>query len=174
MASQILAIEAMTDDDCTFSIGVVHGGKWVNCVSSLCTAEALSMAKKQADLDRGVERMLALSSAEAEGDVTFSVSLALTRPVWEPSPATLAMVEKAQTIAKSIGFDLSHQSAGAGSDANFTGPIGIATLDGLGAVGAGYHTLNEHIEVPSLVQRGKLFAGLLTGAELTFARRHEI
>ena len=41
MAKQILAIEAMTTEDCTFSVGVVHGGQWVNCVSTECRAEAL-------------------------------------------------------------------------------------------------------------------------------------
>ena len=53
MARQILAIEAMTTPDCTFSVGVVRGGTWVNCVATTCTAEALSMAKRQPDLERG-------------------------------------------------------------------------------------------------------------------------
>jgi len=59
MARQIIAIDGMTTEDCTFSVGIVHGGQWVNCVATTCTGEALSMAKRQADLDRGVERMLA-------------------------------------------------------------------------------------------------------------------
>ncbi|MDA1155498.1 MAG: M20/M25/M40 family metallo-hydrolase, partial [Proteobacteria bacterium] len=33
MAKKILEIEAMTSDDCTFSVGVIHAGQWVNCVS---------------------------------------------------------------------------------------------------------------------------------------------
>ncbi len=61
MADMIPQIEGMTTDACTFSVGVVHGGQWVNCVSSACEGEALSMAKRQADLDSGVERMLALT-----------------------------------------------------------------------------------------------------------------
>ena len=56
MARQIIAIDGMTTEDCTFSVGIVHGGQWVNCVATTCTGEALSMAKRQADLDRGVER----------------------------------------------------------------------------------------------------------------------
>src|SRR5881227_4145963 len=39
MARKILEIEAMTSDDCTFSVGVVHGGQWVNCVATTCEAE---------------------------------------------------------------------------------------------------------------------------------------
>jgi glutamate carboxypeptidase len=146
MARQLLAIEAMTGDDCTFSVGVISGGQWVNCVPTFCKAEALSMAKRQADLDRGVERMLALS-------------------VENPDGKTMALYGLAREVAAELGVDLSHASAGGGSDANFTGAAGIPSLDGLGLLGAGYHTLDEHIEVDSLPQRARLMAGLLTRIE---------
>src|SRR6185437_1486201 len=82
MARQTLVIDGMSGDDCTFSVGIVHGGQWVNCVATTCTGEALSMAKRQVDLDRGVEKMLALSGTS--NDVTFKVTRGVTRPVWEP------------------------------------------------------------------------------------------
>jgi glutamate carboxypeptidase len=159
MARQILAIDAMTGDDCTFSVGIVHGGQWVNCVASSCQGEALSMAKRQADLDSGIERMLKLSGTT--NDVTFTVRRGVTRPVWEPDAGTMALYEKARGVAKQLGTDLPHGSAGGGSDGNFTGAMGIPTLDGLGVRGADAHTLNEHIEVDSLAERGRLMAGLL-------------
>jgi glutamate carboxypeptidase len=163
MARRIIEIDAMTTEDCTFSVGIVHGGQWVNCVATTCTGEALSMAKRQADLDRGVERMLALSGTA--NDVTFKVTRGVTRPVWEPDAGTMALYETARGIAKELGFDLPHASAGGGSDGNFTGAMGIPTLDGLGVRGADAHTLNEHIEVESLAQRGRLMAGLLSTLE---------
>jgi glutamate carboxypeptidase len=159
MARQIIAIDAMTGDDCTFSVGIVHGGQWVNCVASSCRGEALSMAKRQADLDAGVERMLKLSGAA--NDVTFTVTRGVTRPVWEPNAGTMALYEQARGVASRLGIDLTHGSAGGGSDGNFTGAMGIPTLDGLGVRGADAHTLNEHIEVDSLAERGRLMAGLL-------------
>jgi glutamate carboxypeptidase len=132
-------------------------------VATTCTGEALSMAKRQGDLDRGVERMLALSGT-ADG-VTFTVTRGVTRPVWEPSAATLALYEKARELAKQIGMELPHGSAPGGSDANFTGAMGIPTLDGLGPRGSDPHTLNEHIIVESLAERGRLMAGLLATLE---------
>ena len=159
MARQILVIDGMTSEDCTFSVGIVHGGQWVNCVATTCTGETLSMAKRQADLDRGIERMLALSGTS--NDVTFKVTRGVTRPVWEPDAGTLALYDKARGVAASMGLDLPHGSAGGGSDGNFTGALGIPTLDGLGVRGADAHTLNEHIEVDSLAERGRLMAGLL-------------
>lgn len=160
MARQLLAIEEMTGEDCTFSVGVIHGGQWVNCVPTSCHAEALSMAKRQEDLDRGVERMLALTTTNPDG-TRFTVTRGVTRPVWEPDEATLALFGLAREVAREIGFEIDHASAGGGSDANFTGAAGIPSLDGLGLLGAGYHTLEEHIEVDSLVQRTRLIAGLL-------------
>jgi len=159
MAKKLIAIEEMTREDCTFSVGVVQGGTWVNCVPTTCTGQALSMAKRQADLDGGVERMLALSGQE--DDVGFEVTRGVTRPVWEPNAATMALYETARTIARSLGQELPHGSAGGGSDGNFTGAMGIPTLDGLGPVGEKHHTLEENIQVASLVGRARLFAGLL-------------
>ena len=163
MADMIPQIEGMTTDACTFSVGVIRGGQWVNCVASVCDAEALSMAKRQADLDRGVERMLAL--AGSANDVTFTVTRGVTRPVWEPDAGTMALYEKARGLAKNMGLELPHGSAGGGSDGNFTGAMGIPTLDGLGVRGADAHTLNEHIEIDSLAERGRLMAGLLATLE---------
>jgi glutamate carboxypeptidase len=163
MARKLIEIEDMTTDSCTFSVGVVHGGQWVNCVSTTCTGEALSMAKRQADLDRGVAAMLDLRASS--NDVQFTVTRGVTRPVWEPDAGCLALYEKARTIAQALGRPVSSQSAGGGSDGNFTGAMGIATLDGLGVAGTGAHTLGEYIEVDSLAYRGKLMAGLLASLD---------
>ncbi|WP_458759912.1 M20/M25/M40 family metallo-hydrolase [Afipia sp. TerB] len=164
MADMIPVIDAMTTPDCTFSVGVVHGGQWVNCVASSCTGQALSMAKKQSDLDQGVAKMLALTRGDDENG-RFIVRRGVTRPVWEPNAKTMALYETAKRIAGTLGQDLPHSSAGGGSDANFTGPMDLASLDGLGVRGAALHTLNEHIFVDSLAERGRLMAGLYT--ELT-------
>src|SRR6201999_4633858 len=78
MARKLIEIEDMTTESCTFSVGVIHGGQWVNCVTTSCTGEALSMAKRQEDLDRGVAAMLALSASS--NDVQFKVTRGVTRP----------------------------------------------------------------------------------------------
>lgn len=160
MARRILQIEAMTTEDCTFSVGVIHAGQWVNCVASECRAEALSMAKTQDDLDRCVAAMMALQGEE--NGVEFTVTRGVTRPVWEPQPGTMALYDLARSIAGRIGFEMSSDRSGGGSDGNFTGAMGVPTLDSIGVRGRGLHTLDEHIEVASLTERARLAAGLLT------------
>jgi glutamate carboxypeptidase len=164
MATQILAIEAMSGEDATTSVGVIRGGQWVNCVPTVCRAESLSMAKRQQDLDALVARMLALRPSG--NDVRFTVTRTCTRPVWEPDAKVRALHATAEAIARSIGLGaLPASSAGGGSDGNFTGAMGIPTLDGLGVMGGGIHTLEEHVLVSSLVPRAKLIAGLLMTLE---------
>lgn len=160
MARKIIEIEDMTGPDCTFSVGVIHAGQWVNCVSSSCEAQALSMAKKQEDLDDGIARMMTLQGEV--GGVVFEVTRGVTRPVWEPDQdGTMKIFELARGLAKDLGFEMQGRSQGGGSDGNFTGAMGIPTLDSLGVRGQGLHTLNEHIHVDSLSERGRLMAGLL-------------
>jgi glutamate carboxypeptidase len=73
----------------------------------------------------------------------------------------LVLYAQAREIAQDLGFAIPHQYSAGGSDANFTGAIGVTTLDGLGPLGDGPHTLEEHIIVESLRDRGRLLAGLL-------------
>jgi glutamate carboxypeptidase len=160
MAKKILQIEEMTSESCTFSVGVIHAGQWVNCVSSSCEAQALTMAKTQEDLDHGVAAMMELQGEE--NGVIFEVTRGVTRPVWEPDqPGTMAMYDLAKELCAELGFDLTCGSAGGGSDGNFTGFMGIPTLDSIGVRGRGLHTLGEQIDVASLPERARLIAGLL-------------
>jgi glutamate carboxypeptidase len=93
--------------------------------------------------------------------VAFKVTRGVTRPVWEPDARAMELYEAARKVALSLGFDIPHHSMGGGSDGNFTGALGIPTLDGLGVRGNGYHTLGEYIDVASMAPRGRLLAGLL-------------
>ena len=107
--------------------------------------------------------MLALNAPKAS--VAFHVARGVTRPVWEPSAADQALFQHAKALGQSLGLELTPQMAGGGSDGNFTGAMGVPTLDSLGPRGAGLHTLNEHIHVDSLAERGRLMAGLLATLE---------
>ncbi len=166
MAKDILNIQNLTTDDCTFSVGVVNSGQWVNCVPTEAKAEVLSMSKKQQDLDNGIEMLMRFN--DQDSDVKTNIVLKSTRPVWEPQAGTLKLIQITERLCKDLGQPFLHESAGGGSDGNFTGAMGIPTLDGLGVSGAEIHTLNEHIEINSLETRTKLMAGLLLSIDVNF------
>ena len=161
MARLVERIEGMTDFDrgMTFSVGTISGGTFVNVMPIECRAQVLTVAPTQAIFDEVAERMAAL---EDENDgIRVVVERGPVRPLWQPHRETMALFEKAHGLAAEIGFELKHGSFGGGSDGNFTGALGIATLDGLGVDGAGAHTFEEHLLVSSLVPRCRLFAELL-------------
>ena len=166
MAKDILNIQNLNTEDCTFSVGVVNSGQWVNCVPTEAKAEVLTMSKNQLDLDNGIERTMKFNYQD--NNVKTNITLNSTRPVWEPQAGTFRLINIAEKLCKDLGQPFLHESAGGGSDGNFTGAMGIATLDGLGVSGDKIHTLDEHIEIKSLNTRTKLMAGLLLSIDVDF------
>jgi glutamate carboxypeptidase len=161
MAGLVERIERMTDFErgMTFSVGTIQGGTFVNVMPIECRAQVLTVAPTRAIFEEVASRMKGL---EDENDgIRVTVERGPTRPLWEPHRETMALFEKAHGLAAEIGFELKHGSFGGGSDGNFTGGLGIATLDGLGVDGAGAHTFEEHLLISSLVPRCRLFAELL-------------
>jgi glutamate carboxypeptidase len=63
-----------------------------------------------------------------------------------------------------MGISLDEGTAGGGSDGNLTAALGIPTLDGLGAVGDGAHSSNEHIFLNRLPERAAVLAALLANS----------
>jgi glutamate carboxypeptidase len=72
-----------------------------------------------------------------------------------------SLYAKARELAREIGLELGEAFVGGGSDGNFTGALGVPTLDGLGAVGEGAHSTHESVIIRSLPERAALLAGLL-------------
>jgi glutamate carboxypeptidase len=83
------------------------------------------------------------------------------RPPLERIDAVARLYGRVRAIAARLGHDLQEGGTGGGSDGNFTAALGIPTLDGLGAGGAGPHALYEHIEVDGLPWRAALLAWLI-------------
>ena len=64
--------------------------------------------------------------------------------------------------AAEVGIEgLRGVAVGGGSDGNFTAAAGVATLDGLGAVGGGAHADHEWVDVATLIPRSQLLTSLV-------------
>ncbi len=64
-------------------------------------------------------------------------------------------------LARAVVPDIAAVEVGGASDGNFTAALGIATLDGLGAVGGGAHADHEYVEVATMPERAALLKGVL-------------
>jgi glutamate carboxypeptidase len=161
MAHQILAIQKMTDYSLgtTLNVGKVHGGMAANVVPQEAVAEIDLRIMQPREAGR-IEKALRALAPVLEG-TSLELTGGLTRPPM-PFDATMqATFEKAATIAAGIGLKLVAGGSGGGSDANFVAPLGIPVLDGLGAIGDGYHSEREHLLVASLPERALLLSALL-------------
>jgi glutamate carboxypeptidase len=75
---------------------------------------------------------------------------------------TLPLLDLAQLAAKDIGLaQLDSEHAPGASDGNFTGALGVPTLDGLGAVGGHAHARGEYVELSRMPERALLLAALI-------------
>jgi glutamate carboxypeptidase len=160
MARLITQIEALSDieREITYRVGVVSGGDFVNVVPTQCQAQVLCLAPTANAFHEIRQQMDALDTGDPE--LRVEVDAGPVRPLFKPTAGTLALYEIAASVAAELGLNLDHGQFGGGSDGNFTGALGIPTLDGLGVHGKGLHTKSEHIYVSSLVPRAQLLAGL--------------
>ncbi len=160
MARLIEKIEPMSDFERgeTYAVGVVQGGQWVNVVPMECRAQVLCVSPTEQSVEAVRRNMLALAG-DIDG-VRVEVEPGPVRPLFRAHAGTMDLYDRARRLAADIGFDLGHGQFGGGSDGNFTGALGIATLDGLGVNGGGAHTHEEHLLVSSLAPHARLVAGL--------------
>lgn len=166
MAHQVIAVEAMTDygRNITLNVGTIAGGTHENLVPIECRACVYVMV---ATVENEVEvRSRLMGLTPVDPDVTLEVTPGLFRPPFAKSPEIQALYDHACALAREIGFEIpGERVAGGGSDGNFTGAMGVPTLDGLGVVGDGPHTHHEHLLLSCLVPRTKLLARLFETLE---------
>ena len=161
-ARQILKIEALTDHSAgiTATVGLVSGGTAVNTVPERCTFSVDFRAPTPAACNRMAHAMETLDSETA--GVKLTKRGGINRPAYERSEGIVRLLHKAQQIASQLGLTLPEApQTGGGSDGNFTAALGVPTLDGLGADGAGAHTPHEYADLATFDKRSQLIAGLL-------------
>jgi glutamate carboxypeptidase len=161
MAHQVIAIQKLTDysKQTTLNVGVIHGGTVTNVVPEEATVQVDVRVMQVNEWERietemkNLKPVLDRTSIEVTGE--------LNRPPMPIDELMKATFDKARSIASTIGVELKAGGTGGGSDANFVAPLGIPVLDGLGAIGEGYHSDREFIFADSLDQRVKLLSTLL-------------
>ncbi|MFO0888153.1 MAG: M20 family metallopeptidase [Isosphaeraceae bacterium] len=163
LAHQILKIHALNDPAAgtTVNIGVVRGGTTANVVPAEAAAQVDVRVTSQAAADH-VERELRQLRAVTPGTQVI-LEGRFNRPPMERTPGIVELFDRARTIARGLGIELTEGSTGGGSDGNLTAALGVPTLDGLGVRGGGAHADDEHILIDSLPQRAALLAALILG-----------
>lgn len=161
LAHQLLAIEQLgrADAGTTVTPTTLTAGTTANTVPA--SAEAfvdvrVVDAAEQVRVDTDIRRL-----APRLPGTSVAISGGLNRPPMQRA-ATTQLFALAEAAAARAGLPALHGvEVGGGSDGNFTAGLGVPTLDGLGAVGAGAHAEGEHVLLDAMPSRAALVA-LLT------------
>ncbi len=161
MAHQVLAIQKMTDykRQTTLNVGVMNGGTVSNVIPEEAFAEVDIRVMQPGEWER-IEAEMKNLKPVLDG-TTLKITGGLNRPPMPFDETMKATFEKAKSIAAGIGMELKAGGTGGASDGNFVAPFGIPVLDGMGAIGEGYHSEREYIFADSLEQRRDLLIALL-------------
>jgi glutamate carboxypeptidase len=166
LGRQIARASAFTDSarGITVNAGVIGGGTRSNVVPAHAWAEFDVRIARAVDAERMDRRFRSLRAIDRA--CRLEVTGGLNRPPMERTPGTVALFQRAATMAAGLGFQLQEAATGGGSDGNFTSALGIPTLDGMGAVGEGAHAHRESILLDALVPRTALLAAMIGGLAL--------
>jgi glutamate carboxypeptidase len=161
MAHQVLAIQKLTDYEkqTTLNVGVIEGGTVSNVVPEEASIEVDVRVMQPGEWERLENEMQKLKPV-LDG-TRIEITGGLNRPPMPFDDLMKSTFEKAKRIASMIGVNLTAGGTGGASDGNFIAPLGIPLLDGMGAVGEGYHSEREFIFADSLGQKAKLIAELI-------------
>jgi glutamate carboxypeptidase len=161
IAGQVLRLQRMSDRSrgTTVTVGMIQGGTRPNVVPAEAAVELdvrVGDAEEAERITRAIRDLQpSLSGARLE------IRGGINRPPMERTPDTVRLFTLARSVAQELNMDLTEGSTGGASDGNLTSALGVPTLDGLGAIGTGAHSLTESVETTSLASRAALIAGLI-------------
>ena len=143
----------------TVNVGTIDGGLSPNVIAPESKASVDVRVPTQEDAEH-IEKIIHAIEAETPG-TEVEIEGSVRRPPMERTPGNQRLWQLARRGAEELGIQIEQAAAGGGSDGNTTSQL-TPTLDGLGAVGAGAHALNEHLVLDKMVERSALLARLLS------------
>lgn len=169
MARFIDRVQQLTDYEkgVTVNVGKITGGQGKNTVPDRVEALADLRFCTHADADALVARVReAADQASASVPGTrIEVDGGVLREPLERSDASLALMNHYGSCAREYGLGSAEADLiGGGSDASTSSSMGIPSIDGLGPRGKGFHTVEEFIEVHTLIPKAQALARYLASA----------
>jgi glutamate carboxypeptidase len=149
----------------TVNVGKVTGGTSKNTVPDRAEALIDLRFETRADGEALVEalRKAAEECAASVQGTRIELEGGIARLPLERTDASAALMESYGEAAAASGLGRGEAGLiGGGSDASTSHAMGIASIDGLGPRGIGFHTKDEQIEIRTLVLKAQALARFLS------------
>lgn len=159
LMAQLRKLKRLATSGVTLSIGQIGGGEKANIVPEWAWAVLDIRFWSSGQQEKIISTSKQLKPTNPGAKIKFSVE-SLTPPMEKTKPSAQLLLE-VKKIASSLEMALEDGKTGGGSDASIASSIGVPTLDGLGPDGEGIHAENEHLLLPSFIQRTALLTEIL-------------
>ena len=145
----------------TVNVGVLQAGSRPNVVCPEARLEVDVRAVSLESFERAVAEVERVAAVVRVPGIAKSVIRTSSHPPMELTDASAAVVAVALGVAAELGIVTAACATGGAADANTTSAMGIPTLDGLGPIGGDDHSPTEWLDLPSIIPRVTLLAGLI-------------
>ncbi|MDH5386320.1 MAG: M20 family metallopeptidase, partial [Candidatus Aminicenantes bacterium] len=144
----------------TLNFGLISGGEKANIVAEKASATLDMRFWTNVHRQKILDAFKQLKPVRQGAKIRYSKES--STPPMEKTEASMKLLSQIREIAEaSLNMPLEAGRTGGGSDASIASSLGIPTIDGLGPDGEGIHAENEHLLLPSLVERTALLTELL-------------
>jgi glutamate carboxypeptidase len=169
LSHQIIALESLNAflPGVGINVGKITGGLGSSTIAGHASAHVdirWINEEHRAVLLEAIDRSL---SGHSQPGCRSEFTVLNSRPAMPCNNKTEELFKRIQETARGLGQVISSEHRRGTSDANVFGAFGIPTVDGLGPVGQGDHTANEHIEIAGLNRRTALLANVLIDLAMT-------
>lgn len=159
-------VQQLTDYEkgITINVGKLTGGTTKNTVPDRAEALVDFRFETRADGEAVVAAFEAAARAAAESVQGARIELqgGIARLPLERTAESVALMEAYGRAATASGLGFGEAALiGGGSDASTSHAMGIASIDGLGPRGIGFHTKDEQIEMATLLLKAQALARFL-------------
>jgi glutamate carboxypeptidase len=157
-------VQALTDYSRgnTVNVGKISGGMGKNTVPDHAEALADMRYVTSKDADELRARVLAAAQDTGVAGTRVEVKWGPGRGPMERTEASAALLSAYAECQRECGLGHGEMGlVGGGSDAATTSSVGVPSIDGLGPRGQGFHTVDELMELDTLVPKAQALARYL-------------
>jgi len=150
-----------TGEGITANLTLMNAGSRENIIPEDASAAINVRVRDKADFERVEQAYRANATKTQVPDTSVTVSRTPAFPPLASNPGTDALAGRSETIYAGLGRKIGRGGNGGASESALAYEAGVPALDGLGPVGAGFHSDKEYLDLTTLTPRLYLLAELL-------------